>query len=154
MAEPADAIRVGDAERERTVVALREHAAHGRLDVDELDERVQAAYGARTRGELSALVRDLPALAASAAAPVRRTDPAAVAFKRQVTTSVVLVLFLIGIWAASGGGYFWPVWPMLGLGAAAGLHGAKLLWSGPEDEPQSRRARLEPGGDDDLLPRR
>ena len=26
---------------------------------------------------------------------------------------VVLMLFLIGVWAAAGGGYFWPVWPLL-----------------------------------------
>ena len=26
---------------------------------------------------------------------------------------VVLLLFLTGVWAASGGGYFWPVWPLL-----------------------------------------
>ena len=59
---PDGSLRAGDAEREQTAAVLREHAAHGRLDVDELDERVQAAYAARTRGELRELLRDLPAL--------------------------------------------------------------------------------------------
>ena len=30
---------------------------------------------------------------------------------------VVLLLFLTGVWAASGGGYFWPVWPLLARAA-------------------------------------
>jgi hypothetical protein len=39
---------------------LREHGAAGRLDMDELEQRIGAAYSARTHGELGALVRDLP----------------------------------------------------------------------------------------------
>jgi hypothetical protein len=27
---------------------------------------------------------------------------------------IILNLFLIGIWAAAGAGYFWPAWVMLG----------------------------------------
>ena len=34
---------------------------------------------------------------------------------------------LIGIWAASGGGYFWPVWSLLGWGIGLGCHAAPLL---------------------------
>ncbi|MBD0280949.1 MAG: sensor domain-containing protein [Thermoleophilaceae bacterium] len=33
----------------------------------------------------------------------------------------VVNLFLIGVWLAAGGGYFWPVWPLLGSGVAVGL---------------------------------
>ena len=50
-----------DAERERVVAELREHHATGRLSLDELTERTEAAYGARTRAELEPLTRDLPA---------------------------------------------------------------------------------------------
>jgi hypothetical protein len=57
--EPSE-IRASDAERERVVTFLRDKAAEGRLSPDELDERVGAAYRAMTRGELRALVRDLP----------------------------------------------------------------------------------------------
>jgi hypothetical protein len=39
---------------------LRDKTAEGRLTADELDERVGRAYAAATRGELHALVRDLP----------------------------------------------------------------------------------------------
>lgn len=52
-------IRATDADRERTVTVLRSSGANGQLTVDELDERVEAAYAARTRGELERLVSDL-----------------------------------------------------------------------------------------------
>jgi hypothetical protein len=52
-------IRASDADRERTVRVLRSSGANGQLTVDELDERVEAAYAARTRGELERLVEDL-----------------------------------------------------------------------------------------------
>jgi hypothetical protein len=55
--------RASDAERERVVAELREHHVTGRLTLDELAERTQAAYGARTRDELEPLTRDLPAQA-------------------------------------------------------------------------------------------
>ena len=48
-------------------------------------------------------------------------------FKVHVATYVPLNLLLIGIWAAGGGGYFWPVWPILGWGVAVACHAAPLL---------------------------
>ncbi|MFJ5225742.1 DUF1707 domain-containing protein [Streptomyces sp. NPDC088400] len=53
--------RASDAERERVAERLREAVAEGRLDMAEFDERLGAAYKARTHGELVPLVRDLPA---------------------------------------------------------------------------------------------
>ena len=52
-------IRATDADRERTVTVLRASGANGQLTVDELDERVEAAYAPRTRGALERLVGDL-----------------------------------------------------------------------------------------------
>jgi Domain of unknown function (DUF1707) len=49
------------ADRERTVGVIRAGFAEGRLTQDELDERVAAAYAARTYAELWALTADLPA---------------------------------------------------------------------------------------------
>jgi|SRR5215218_5417744 len=57
--DPAD-LRCSDADRERVAELLRGHAAVGRLTVDELDERVAAALAARTQGDLSVLLSDLP----------------------------------------------------------------------------------------------
>jgi hypothetical protein len=53
--------RASDSEREATVAHLREAAAEGRLDVEELADRIDAAYGATTRAELEPLTADLPA---------------------------------------------------------------------------------------------
>ena len=48
------------ADRERAVGVLRAGFTEGRLTQDELDERVAAAYAARTYGQLWALTADLP----------------------------------------------------------------------------------------------
>ena len=47
-------MRAGDADREATIESLRDHAASGRLDEDELDERLEVALRATTFGELRA----------------------------------------------------------------------------------------------------
>jgi hypothetical protein len=52
-------LRASDAERERTADVLRRAAGEGRLTVEELDERLDAAYAARTRSELERLVADV-----------------------------------------------------------------------------------------------
>ncbi len=54
------ALRASDADRERTVALLREHAAEGRLTLEEFTDRMSAAYLARTGDELQELARDLP----------------------------------------------------------------------------------------------
>jgi hypothetical protein len=53
-------MRVSDAEREAAAAELREHFASGRLDQDELNERLDRAFAAKTRGDLNALFTDLP----------------------------------------------------------------------------------------------
>jgi hypothetical protein len=53
-------MRASDADRERIVEQLRKHAADGRLTMDEFEERMTAAYEAKTYGGLSELTRDLP----------------------------------------------------------------------------------------------
>src|SRR3984885_6674414 len=52
--------RVADADRDRTVIQLREHVVEGRLTLDEFSERVGLAFQARTRGDLLAVMADLP----------------------------------------------------------------------------------------------
>lgn len=54
-------MRASDVEREHAAAALREHYAQGRLTRDEFDERLEAAYTAKTVGELERLTADLPA---------------------------------------------------------------------------------------------
>jgi hypothetical protein len=60
VSEPLE-IRVSDADRERVAERLRDAAGDGRLTIEELDERVELAYGARTGTDLAPLTADLPA---------------------------------------------------------------------------------------------
>jgi hypothetical protein len=53
-------VRASDAERERVATALRDHAAAGRLDLDELGERLERTYAARYSAELETVLSDLP----------------------------------------------------------------------------------------------
>ncbi len=61
-------LRVGDADREAVAAALREHYAQGRLTLEEFNERIEAAFAATMRSQLSALTRDMPPVATPAAA--------------------------------------------------------------------------------------
>jgi Domain of unknown function (DUF1707) len=65
-------VRASDADRERVVASLREHHLSGRITTDELTERIDAAYGARTAGELARVTEDLPAEEGRRPAPSRR----------------------------------------------------------------------------------
>jgi class 3 adenylate cyclase len=53
-------MRVADADRDRTVALLREHVVAGRLTLDEFSDRAGRALEATTRGELDAVMADLP----------------------------------------------------------------------------------------------
>jgi len=53
-------MRVGDAEREAAAAELREHYASGRLTLDELNERIDKAFAAKTCGDLNVLMTELP----------------------------------------------------------------------------------------------
>jgi class 3 adenylate cyclase len=53
-------MRVADADRDRTVALLREHVVAGRLTLDEFSDRAGRALEATTRGELEAVMADLP----------------------------------------------------------------------------------------------
>jgi hypothetical protein len=58
--DPHNTMRASDADRDRVAEALREAYAEGRLDVEEHNERIDRAYQARTLGELTPLLADLP----------------------------------------------------------------------------------------------
>jgi hypothetical protein len=38
-----------------------------------------------------------------------------------VAAFIAMSVLLLGIWAATGAGYFWPVWPILGGGVPLAL---------------------------------
>jgi len=106
-------LRVADDDRDRTVEQLRAAAAEGRLDPDELEERVSRALTARTQSDLDALLRDLPA----PHVPVPGPDRSLVLRERTAAFLVPNVVCL-AVWAATGAGSFWPGWVLLGTGIA------------------------------------
>jgi len=67
-------LRISDADRHRVAELLREAAGEGRIDIEELDERLEAAYGAKTYGDLVPLTSDLP-LGAPLHPPAARPRP-------------------------------------------------------------------------------
>jgi Domain of unknown function (DUF1707)/Cell wall-active antibiotics response 4TMS YvqF len=78
VSESDQSLRVSDAERDVTLQTLGDHAAVGRLTLDELEERSGQALAAKTRGELATLTSDLPAEAGQPGAgrvPARPRKP-------------------------------------------------------------------------------
>ena len=57
--DPAQ-LRISDADRHQVAEILREAAGEGRLDIDELDQRLEATYAARTYADLVPITFDLP----------------------------------------------------------------------------------------------
>jgi hypothetical protein len=70
VSEPDDSLRVSDAERDAVLRTLGDHAAVGRLTLDELEDRSGRALTAKTRGELATLTSDLPLEPGQASSPV------------------------------------------------------------------------------------
>jgi hypothetical protein len=57
---PGNNVRVGDADREAVTAQLREHYADGRLTLEELNERIDQTFAAKTKADLNIVMRDLP----------------------------------------------------------------------------------------------
>jgi Domain of unknown function (DUF1707) len=142
-------LRVSDQDRERVARELRDHFAAGRLAEDELSERVQAAYEARTESELRALTADLPQL------PATRADERAELARRRgelqrrllQQSGGALLPFAICtvIWLAGGAsGMFWPIWVALFALIPLVRNGWRLYGPSPELERVERElARRE-----------
>jgi Domain of unknown function (DUF1707) len=108
-------LRASDAERDAVAEALRTNAAAGRLTPDELEERLERAYAARTRADLDPLLTDLPPAAEPPPPRERRTLPA-------VPPVIAIAVLLVAIWALTGAGYFWPMWPIGALALSSFKH--------------------------------
>ena len=53
-------LRISDSDRHQVAEVLRHAAGEGRIDFDELDERLEAAYAAKTYADLVPITADLP----------------------------------------------------------------------------------------------
>src|SRR5437660_3565491 len=136
-------LRASDEQRDRAAAEIREHYAAGRLSDEELSDRVQAAYAARTEGELNAVLADLPKLPAT-----RAEQKAAIAQRRRELERRLLqeagggsgaFLICTVIWLASGAsGFFWPIFVALGVLIPLLRNGWRLYGPAPEFEVVER----------------
>jgi Domain of unknown function (DUF1707) len=161
-------MRVSDAEREAAAAELREHFASGRVNQDELNDRLAAVFAAKTRGDLNAIFTDLPSSGhgwASASAPGGDQTSGPGAFGpgasgwgpwrasagrgigRIVTTSVLVwMLFIVGILGVFGIGTGRPFGVVLIIAAFALLRrllfmifGRRRMGGGRRGGPRRRR---------------
>jgi hypothetical protein len=127
MDEPTPEIRVGDRERREIDDRLRQAHADGVLTLLEYDERAAKCWAARTRAELDALVRDLPA-------PPREPEPAAVATGRgRSGTRRVGALGLVGAVAVAGLGLF-GVARVMGADDGRSVFGSAVVRVAPDQD--------------------
>jgi Domain of unknown function (DUF1707) len=104
-------VRASDTERESVVTELGRHFQDGRLDQDELGQRVGDALAARTRRELDQLTTDLPRPAEGTQTPARR-GPAGRPWPRVLPLVPLLFVAIMIAGAASGGWrHGWPFAP-------------------------------------------
>jgi hypothetical protein len=120
-------LRASQDERDRVVERLRTHAGEGRLELDELEERVESALRARTRGELAALMSDLPRLSGRERSRGQRAVARASAAMALLPLLLAIVLF-----SAAPPMIAWMGWPILGFWFFAGLPASSLgfAWCG------------------------
>lgn len=118
-------VRASDADRDRTAEILREQAGSGRLDADELEERLEAALRAKTFADLDALTADLPR-------PHRREQrrEREDGFGLPVSPLVLIVAALVTVSVVAGHPAFWLFFLL--------LFGHGHPWAGP----RHRRRRV------------
>jgi hypothetical protein len=102
-----EGLRAGDRDRDQVAATLREQYAQGRLTMEEFDERVSAAYAAKTLGDLGALTADLPA-----EPPVEATrawSPAKVGWIAGAG-ALLAVAFVVAVVVLGHAAFAWPSW--------------------------------------------
>jgi hypothetical protein len=112
-------LRASDADRDAVVDRLREAAGEGRLEPDELEQRVDGALRARTYGDLAELLADLPANGRMSLQRRRwRSNPAARSAVFGAGLLVAVIVAFVGV----------AVVAMLVLAAAAAWIALVLFW--------------------------
>jgi hypothetical protein len=118
MPDAREGLRVSDQQREEVAQAIRDHYAAGRLNEDELTERVTAAYSARTESDLAELVKDLPRLPVTPqqqkAELRQRRSQLQSRLVQEAGGGAIAFAVCTAIWASNGAsGSFWPIWVAL-----------------------------------------
>lgn len=124
-------MRAGDADRDSTVMILRDAFAEGRLTQEEFDERLESAHAARTYADLAKVTSDLP----MGATEVDRQNPQVrrrgknrkdlrSAWASWLGVGALMNIIWFASWMGSGPApYYWPIWVIGPWG------GAMLIWT-------------------------
>jgi hypothetical protein len=107
-------LRASDADRDAIAERLHRAAVEGRLEPDELEQRLHAALRARTYGELGRLVADLPAPRER-----RRGGVAPLLLVGVLRLAVLLVVVAAAIAVIAFTAAWWIVWALLWLSLRA-----------------------------------
>lgn len=120
-------IRASEEERERAIEELKVHYAEGRIGPKDLEVRIGSAYGARTRQELRMLFSDLPRRSG------RRLMARFYSLQRRLlgyhaAGFAAINGLLIGVWALTGEGRFWPAAVLVPSTVLIVSHGSFTHW--------------------------
>jgi hypothetical protein len=145
-------MRAGDSDRQKVADQLKVALDEGRLDLGEYDERLQQTYSAKTYGDLSGLLDDLPGTVPVEHSQVRAYHVPAGSTVPQPTSrahraaawagpyggviGVCVVIWAVTCFSAGHLTYFWPVWMFIPL--VLGLTGSL---AGRGDRDRARDAR-------------
>ena len=132
------ALRASDADRDAVAERLRAAAVEGRLDADELEQRVHVALRARTYGQLQQLLDDLPAGPGSWRERSRVTArPTMTAFVLALRLLAFLVVATVVIALMVLAAAWWVLWVVVWF-AMCGRHRHRRL-APPRRRPGGRR---------------
>jgi signal transduction histidine kinase len=131
-------MRASDSDRDVVAEILREQHLAGRLDSDELEQRVERCLTAKSHADLHAITADLPPAGAPPWGSGRRAGTSVADPDRRATISrmrralrelaVLIGSLLLAIWGLTDSGYFWPAWAWFALGVPFALDAA-LRWA-------------------------
>jgi uncharacterized membrane protein len=67
-------------------------------------------------------------------------------FRIHLAVYLIVNTMLVVIWAATGAGYFWPIWPIAGWGIGLAFHAFNVYFRQPisEDDIQAEMGRARP----------
>lgn len=99
---------VSDADRAGVISELRGHYETGRLTLEEFQQRLDEAHGARTNSQLQNVLRQLPP------AKLPSVNPRDTRWRSLALQYALVNIVAILIWLFSGAhGDFWPRWVLL-----------------------------------------
>ena len=89
---------------------MKTHYAEGRLSTEELEERIEDVYRSDTRSGMAFYLRDLPMWGLRRLIVIRARRLQRALLRMHLLTYATLNASLLGIWALTGEGVFWPAW--------------------------------------------